>query len=831
MNIRAIALSVLIVLLMTTAGDVLAQKASRPFTFALAQWNRTLGAADDYVNSSDQFPERSRDFRHRIGETRREASAAAASAAIEVAKRRGLLVALGPAPTDGDPAEKPEIAEQRASYEEDLVFYRARVSQADVVLARAAALEIAISGLARARLFLTLSEVNPLPLAPGTIAVAAPEFLKALRTLAATPAEWWRALPPEKQTPGIFLRFVMFLVFAFGISWVLRVAANRFFGLDSKIEDPTYARRLLGAVAEGVSRGIFPAVILAAILVRLTSAETPITGHFAAVLAALCEALILFVLAWALPRAVLAPNLPHWRLTVLTPRGASTLSYRITGLAAIVAIDSFLTSAAAEVSIASSMSSELVAFYDFIFYVVEAIGILLILQPRLWRVDAEAALKRERENSTESDGAAPAAQTGRARFWSVVHILFALVTSVAIGAVFLGFGQLGGYLIDNLIGTGLVGGGLYLFRGLLRESVAIALRSTIISRKLAIQHSARRLVKFWVRALLDIVILITGIFLIAPMWGMPEDDLSLWAATAFQGFSVGNVTISLLDFTVGVLVFIIVIVLSRAMQRALSERILPETQIDIGLQHSLTAGFGYIGFILAAMLGVAALGLDLSNIALIAGALSVGIGFGLQTIVSNFVAGLTLLIERPIKVGDWIVVGDQEGIVKRIQVRATEIETFQRNSVIVPNSAFLVNNVINRTHKDSVGRIELPVGVAYGSDTAKVEKILLRVASENSKVAKWPEPFVLFQNFGDSSLDFELRCYCQNVFDTIRGGSELRFAIDAAFREEGIEIPFPQRDIHIKGLEALLASGAASSDKSPSSDKPPFSGKIPASDQ
>ncbi|NKB55396.1 MAG: mechanosensitive ion channel [Alphaproteobacteria bacterium] len=142
-------------------------------------------------------------------------------------------------------------------------------------------------------------------------------------------------------------------------------------------------------------------------------------------------------------------------------------------------------------------------------------------------------------------------------------------------------------------------------------------------------------------------------------------------------------------------------------------------------------------------------------------------------------------------------------MVKRIQVRATEIETFQRTSVIVPNSAFLQEPVINRTHKDSFGRIEVPVGVAYGSDTAKVEQLLLDAAKGNPKVASWPEPFVLFNNFGDSSLDFELRCYCQNVFDTIRGASELRFAIDRAFRKEGIVIPFPQRDVNLKGLERL----------------------------
>jgi potassium efflux system protein len=210
-----------------------------------------------------------------------------------------------------------------------------------------------------------------------------------------------------------------------------------------------------------------------------------------------------------------------------------------------------------------------------------------------------------------------------------------------------------------------------------------------------------------------------------------------------------------------------------------------------------------VGIVIAAMLGVSTVGLDLTNIALIAGALSVGIGFGLQNIVNNFVSGITLLIERSIKVGDWVVVGDQGGIVKRIQVRATEIETFQCTSVIVANSAFLQEPVINRTRKDSFGRIEVPVGVAYGSDTAKVEQILLDAAKANPKVASWPEPFVLFQNFDNSSLDFELRYYCPNVFDTFPTGSELRFAIDRAFRRESIEIPFPQHDVHLKDLDRL----------------------------
>ena len=163
------------------------------------------------------------------------------------------------------------------------------------------------------------------------------------------------------------------------------------------------------------------------------------------------------------------------------------------------------------------------------------------------------------------------------------------------------------------------------------------------------------------------------------------------------------------------------------------------------------------------MLGITTLGVDLSNPAIIAGALSGGIGFGLQNIVNNFVSGIILLIERPIKVGDWVMVGGNEGIVRRISVRSTEIQTFQRPAVIKPNAEFLSNSLINWTHKDRNGRIEFIFGVAYGTDTQQAEEILLGLAKEHEEVMTVPEPFVLFRDFGASGLDFELRCFTENV--------------------------------------------------------------------
>jgi small-conductance mechanosensitive channel len=234
------------------------------------------------------------------------------------------------------------------------------------------------------------------------------------------------------------------------------------------------------------------------------------------------------------------------------------------------------------------------------------------------------------------------------------------------------------------------------------------------------------------------------------------------------------------------------------LRRWLAEKLRTGTRLDLGMRNAIVSGVGYSGWVLAIVIAIATVGLDLSNLALVAGALSVGVGFGLRTVVENFVAGVLLLIERPIKEGDWIVTAGYEGTVKRISVRSTEIETFDRASVILPNAELIAQPVQNWTHKSRMARIILPVGVAYGSDTANVRDILLACAEEHTQVQRYPEPYVIFQQFGESSLDFELRCYVKDTDFVLSCKSDLNFAIDKAFREQGIEIPFPQRDLHVR---------------------------------
>ena len=190
------------------------------------------------------------------------------------------------------------------------------------------------------------------------------------------------------------------------------------------------------------------------------------------------------------------------------------------------------------------------------------------------------------------------------------------------------------------------------------------------------------------------------------------------------------------------------------------------------------------------------MGGNLTSLALVAGALSVGIGLGLQNVVNNFVSGIILLFERPIKVGDWVIINGEEGRIKQINIRSTEMETFRKSSLIIPNADLLSNTVTNLTHGNNWSRQSVMVGVAYGSDTERVRDILLECAAAHKKVLRKPEPYVIFKDFGPSSLDFELRCYTNDIWSGWTIPSDLRYEINKRFAEEGIEIPFSQLVVH-----------------------------------
>ena len=302
----------------------------------------------------------------------------------------------------------------------------------------------------------------------------------------------------------------------------------------------------------------------------------------------------------------------------------------------------------------------------------------------------------------------------------------------------------------------------------------------------------------------SVAIVIAAALVILAPWGIQSSDLPSYFRAAFFGFHVGDITVSLSSIVIALAIFFAGFMATRAVERWLDTQFLPHTHLDVGLRNAIKTSFGYVGVILALSFALTYLGLNFEKLAIVAGALSVGIGFGLQSIVNNFVSGLIILWERTIRVGDWIVVGNDEGVVSRINVRATEISTFDRAAVVIPNANLVAGVVKNYVRTDRIGRIliSVPVNAAANPETAR--DILLSIAHDNSTVLPEPAPQVVFSSITASAFNFDLYCFIADVGTLGSIKSQLNFEIYRRFKEAKLfDVPPPASVVTLEGLEKI----------------------------
>ena len=732
-----------------------------------------------------------------------EAAEVAAAAAMDAKALQQLLDALGPSPTEGEPPESAEVAAERSALQERRIEREGHLKQAELISTRARQVMARIAEARRERSTRRLLERGPSPLSWAVLSNAGPHAIGVVRRLMDAPRDQWFPTPGIRHwtdwQPLLALTLVPAIVLVLPARrWMLRRYVR-----DRDIGTPPFPRRIQAAVLVGIARGVLPSLIGIAPLAFLFSAPAE-RGIAADIFVAAFGALAGIVLTGGIARAALAPYSPDgWRLAPLTGESARRLYHRMLALAWLVGALFFIEHLAAR---RLEMPRELAVFYRLLADGAVAGFVLLLLPGHLWR----------RRETPETAAAPDPSGPGSLRIGRTLRIAAAIAAlSVPILSL-AGFEPLANYLAFSLVKTVVILGLAVIAHGIARDTLTLALtrRDASAGPAGAAEHERSAMLRFWLVVAIDTLIAIVVAVTLLASWGFAWADIKAGLATAVGGFRIGSFHLSITNLVFAVIIFLVLLTATRWLQRLLETRVFPQTRLDAGMRNSLKSTVGYIGLIVAVAAAISTAGIDLSNIAIIAGALSIGIGFGLQNIVNNFVSGLILLAERPIKIGDWIVVGEHEGFVQRINVRATEVRTFQESSVIIPNSELLSSALVNWTHKDATARVEIPVGVSYDADVDLVRDTLTEVAASHPEVMQEPEPFVLFMAFGDSSLDFELRCFVPQAGRMIRIATAMRFEIVRLFRERGIEIPFPQRDVHVRGLGAVT-DGSSGPDQHP----------------
>lgn len=781
-------LAVFSALLMLFSGASLATTGqATSISRLLQQWNAEITQINKALANPEIDDESLNQFLEQLNKLRSDALTASDQTKLDSGPLQTQLTALGPPPAAGAPPESNALVAKRKELNDRLMTIQGQLKEIELIVSAADQSLDQISALRIHRFTQRIFSRGPSPLMPEVWKRGIPDLQKKLLALenqinAWQSAENYQVVHDELVRLLIALISVLLLVWPFS-RWFLQK-----FGQHFHVQIPSYLELLQYALTIAVVRTLVPmSIVLSAYLVLVYDLQLQTTAHDVAY--STLKAFLMIILVGAVSRALLAPFKGRWRLMPLNDADAYYVHKVILGLAWVFAIDMVLDTWFA----ASGASLDLTILRKFLInLLIAALLLALLIRRQLWRMDIQHRRK----------------QSNQSWVWRGLRALIGvLVLMIPVSA-------LAGYVpLSRLLGTQIVlTGGLYILVG-----VVIALCSELIEellnpetelgakirQNLELTDDGCELLLFWLKAAVLSIVYIAAIISLLVIWGAGGEDLNVWLHNALFGFTIAGINISITTIFLAIALFSVGLLLTRLLQRFLEHVILPKTRIDAGIQNSIRASVGYIGFVLASAIAVSTLGIDLSKLAIIVGALSVGIGFGLQNVVNNFVSGLILLIERPIKVGDWVVVNDKQGYVKNINVRATEISTFDRASVFIPNSDLISNPLLNWTHADKTGRVIIPVGVAYGSDTRLVERVLLSVADEHPAVLKSLTTSVLFKGFGDSGLNFELRAFVQDVDKVLSVSSDLCFAIDAAFRKSGIEIPYPQQDIHFRDMDKL----------------------------
>lgn len=748
---------------------VWAQEATGEQLLDYGDWEKIAAQAEGEVEKSTTEIARLDELRGELATWRAALLSAQNANSARITTLREQIAALGPVPAEGE-TESDEISTRRADLAERLVKAQAPGIAAEEAYRRADGLIREIDRVLRDRQADALLRLWPSPVNPQNWPEAAVGLTDTIGRLWDETADAWQ----EPKAREVLFDNLPLILLLLGVAAGLTIYARRWierFAEHLQVGGSELRRRVLSLLA---STG---QVIVPGLGILALSSALAATGMLGEVGARLNEALpfigfMVFMAAWLGGRAFPKVQDDSAVLPLLPERRAEGRFLSV--MLGLVAAANIVRSQAMDPQQYSDATTSVMSFP-----ILVAGGLVL------WRMGR--VLRRTRETGAQS---------------YVITLLGLVARGLGIigvlGPVLAAFGYVAAaeaMVFPAILSLALITI-LFILQRLVADVWMLVLMRRGAGEEVPVSDGL-------VPVLAGFGLTMVSLPFFALIWGARWSDLTeLW--TRFRdGFQMGETRISPTDFLVFAIVFVIGYMVTRLFQGALRTTILPKTSMDRGGQVAMVAGVGYVGIFLAALIAINTTGIDLSGLAIVAGALSVGIGFGLQNIVSNFVAGIILLVERPVSEGDWIEVGGVQGIVKTISVRSTRVQTFDRTMVIVPNADLVSQQVKNWTRFSLAGRLIVPVGVAYGSDTRRVAAILQEIAEAQPMAVLNPPPVVTFQAFGADSMDFEIRVILRDVNFSLQVRSDINHAIALRFAEEGIEIPFAQSDVTLRNVDEI----------------------------
>ena len=715
-----------------------------------------------------------------------------------VAAFKARVDQLGPKPADKAAAETEDVAKER-------VTLQATYDAADGLLKRAKLLEVNaqqdtayVAKRQRALFTVSLFQRSASLLSPQLwrkVAADTPDNVsEATRVF-----NDWIVDFNAGLTGGKLVTFWVLVLGMVVLYWPLSRLGRRLLHRDTALAAPdvkpdTWHKIIAACWTSASVAGAMIAVMYG--IVYVFSFFTVPDGRVLPLFYAMQAGVVRIALAAGFSRGILAPGKSRWRLVNLDDTTCDKLVRIIVGVAIIVS----------GAKLIEALNTVIYASIDFS-VAARGVGALLVaIALALAMVD----LGRDPEAENPDREEATDASTTRGAWYGLIRAGTWGLVIVIVVAVLAGYSPFASFLVDQIV---LVAGTLavlFLLIRLIDKACELSLRpSSPVGRNLIYTVGLRRETLGQMSILLAgvarVALIGLALLVVAAPWGMQSTDISGNLRAIFFGFKIGDVTISVEGIVIAIVSFVVVLAATRAVQSWLEDRYLPQTRLDAGLRNSIKTSLGYVGVILALSLAAANLGVDFQKLAIVAGALSVGIGFGLQSIVNNFVSGLILLWERAVRVGDWVVVGSDQGYVRKINVRSTEIETFDRASVIVPNSNLVSGVVKNLMRADKVGRLSIEVTVHSSADPEAVRETLIDIARDNDAVASFPVPQVRFTDLKAGAMTFELFCFVSDVEGMARTKSDLYFELYKRFTAAGFfngPAPAPT-GIDIIGLDRL----------------------------